>query len=250
MRLKGEVAVVTGAQQGIGAAIADAYAREGADVVINWLDDESGAQEVAERARAHGVRAETVRGDVSLAGDVEALLEVADGLGGVDVMVNNAAIYPRVPLLEMREDEFDALIAVNLRGTFLGMQRAARRMVAKGGGGVIINLSSRAAFAGARTGGVHYVASKTGVLGLTRAGALELAGQRIRVNAIAPGLVDTAQPRYGMTEEEIAEAGRLAPLGRIAQPEDIAHMAVFLASDEASHITGQTVHVNGGQVLT
>ena len=244
MRLRGRTAVITGAQQGIGAAIAVACAREGADVIVNWLDDEAAARGVAERARAHGVRCETVRADVAVAADVEGLLDAADALGGVDVMVNNAAIYPRVPLLEMREEDFDELIAVNLRGTFLGIQRAARRMVAKGRGGTIINLSSRAAFAGARTGGVHYVASKTGVLGLTRAGALELAEHRIRVNAIAPGLVDTAQPRYGMTEEEIAEAGRLAPLG------DIAHMAVFLACDEASHVTGQTVHVNGGQVLT
>jgi len=250
MRLKDRVVVVTGAQQGIGAAIVEACAREGAHVVVNWLDDADSAQALTERASALGVRAEAVQGDVSAADDVERLLDAADSLGGVDVMVNNAAVYPRVPLLEMREEDFDSLIAVNLRGSFLGMQRAARRMVAKGRGGVVINLSSRAAFAGAYAGGVHYVASKAGVLGLTRAGALELAPHAIRVNTIAPGLADTAQPRYGMSEAEIAEAGRLTPLGRIARPEDIAHMAVFLASDEASHVTGQTLHVNGGQVLT
>jgi NAD(P)-dependent dehydrogenase (short-subunit alcohol dehydrogenase family) len=250
MRLLNKVAVVTGAQQGIGAAIVEAYAREGANVVLNWLDDESGATEVATRARAHGVSVEMIRGDVSKSSDIEAMLDLAQTLGGLDIMVNNAAIYPRVALLDMRESDFDGLMSVNLRGTFLGMQRAAQRMVAGNKPGIIINLSSRAAVAGAVSGGVHYVASKTGVQGLTRAGALELAPHGIRVNTIAPGLADTAQPRYGMSEEEIEQAGRLTPLGRIAQPEDVANMAIFLASNEASHVTGQTLHVNGGQVLT
>ena len=248
MRLDGKVGVVTGAQQGIGAAIVEAFAREGTSVVANWLDDEKGAIAVAGRARDGAVT--LIQGDVRQAADIERMLDAADALGGVDIFVNNAAIYPRVPLLDMTEAEFDRLISVNLRGSFLGMQRAARRMTTLGKAGVIINISSRAAFAGATVGGVHYVASKAGVLGLTRAGALELGPHRIRVNTIAPGLADTAQPRHGMTEAEIAESGRATPVGRIATPEDIAHMAVFLASDEASHVTGQTMHVNGGQVLS
>lgn len=249
-RLNGKVAVVTGAQQGIGAAIVETFAREGAHVVINWLDDEAGAKAAAQGASKHGVSAECVQGDVSKAPDIERMLDAADALGGVDIFVNNAAVYPRVPLLDMSEADFDSLIAVNLRGSFLGMQRAAQRMVARARGGVVINMSSRAAFAGARSGGVHYVASKAGVLGLTRAGALELAEHGIRVNTIAPGLADTAQPRFGMTEDEIATAGIQAPLGRIATPQDVANLALFIASDEASHITGQTLHVNGGQVLS
>ena len=249
MRLKGKVAVVTGAQQGIGEAIACACAREGADVVINWLDDEARANRVAERVREHSVRGVLVQGDVSAPDDIARMIDAADALGGVDVMVNNAAIFPRVPLLEMTGDDWDAVHRINLRGSFLGLQAAARRMVAHGRGGVILNFSSRAAFVGSPDG-VHYVAAKAGVLGLTRAAALELAPHRIRVNTIAPGLVDTAQPRFGMTEEEIEAAARSNPQGRIAQPEDIAGVALFLASDEASHMTGQTLHVNGGEVLT
>jgi 3-oxoacyl-[acyl-carrier protein] reductase len=213
MRLEGKVAVVTGAQQGIGEAIALAFAREGAHLVVNWLDDEAAAQAVADGVRGHGGRAELVRGDVAEARDIGRLIDTADALGGVDLMVNNAAIFPRVALLDMSEDDWDAVHRVNLRGSFLGLQAAARAMVAHGRGGAIVNFSSRAAFAGSPRG-VHYVATKAGVLGLTRAAALELAPHRIRVNAIAPGLVDTAQPRYGMTEAEIAEAGRRNPLGR------------------------------------
>ena len=121
-------------------------------------------------------------------------------------------------------------------------------MIAAGDGGSIVNLSSASAFRGSPNG-VHYAASKAGVLGLTRAAALDLAPHRIRVNAIAPGLTDTAQPRYGMTEEEIAAAGAGIPLGRIATPEEVAALAIFLLSDESSQITGQTLHINGGEYL-
>ena len=117
-----------------------------------------------------------------------------------------------------------------------------------GNGGSIVNLSSASAFRGSPNG-VHYAASKAGVLGLTRAAALDLAPHRIRVNAIAPGLTDTAQPRYGMSEEEIAAAGAAIPLGRIATPDEVAALAIFLLSDESSQITGQTLHINGGQYL-
>jgi len=249
MRLAGKVALVTGAQQGIGRAIALAYGREGASVVVNYLDDRQAAQAIAAQIQQAGGKAAIAPGSVARPDDVRAMIEVGATLGGIDVLVNNAGIFPRVEFLHMTEAQWDEVLDVNLKGTFRCTQAVARDLVARGRGGAIINLASGAAFRSSPRG-VHYVSSKAGIVGLTRAAALELAPHRIRVNAIAPGLTDTAQPRYGMSEEEIQAAGRQVPLGRMAEPEDIAHLAVFLASEEASHITGQTIHVNGGQYLS
>ncbi|MBX6376543.1 MAG: glucose 1-dehydrogenase [Acetobacteraceae bacterium] len=242
------VVLVTGAQQGIGRAMAIAFAAAGYDVAINWLDDAEAAGAVAEAVRAQGRRAMLVQGDVSVTGEAAAMVErtVAE-LGRLDALVNNAGIFPRVPFLEMDEAEWDRVIAVNLKGSVFCAQAAARAMVAAGTPGSIINLSSRA-LSGAPLG-VHYSASKAGIAGATRAMALALAPHRIRVNAIAPGLTDTAQPRYGNTEEEIRAMAAAIPLGRIGRPGDIAGLAVFLASEAASWITGQTYHINGGSLM-
>jgi 3-oxoacyl-[acyl-carrier protein] reductase len=177
------------------------------------------------------------------------MLEAGNQLGGIDILVNNAGIFPRVDFLDMTEAQWEEVLGVNLKGSFLCTQAVARQLVARGQGGAVINLASGAAFRSSPRG-VHYVSSKAGLVGLTRATALELAPYRIRVNAIAPGLTDTAQPRYGMSEEDIQERGREVPLGRMATPDDIADMAVFLASEEARYVTGQTLHVNGGQYLS
>jgi 3-oxoacyl-[acyl-carrier protein] reductase len=162
--------------------------------------------------------------------------------------VNNAGIFPRVGFLEMTEAQWDEVLNVNLKGTFFCTQTVIRQLVEQGRPGAVVNLASSAAFRSSPRG-VHYVSSKAGIVGFTRATALELARYRIRVNAIAPGTTDTAQPRYGMSEEELQAVGRQVPLGRMAVPDDIASMAVFLASEDASHITGQTMHVNGGAYL-
>src|SRR5262247_1344226 len=205
MRLRGKVALITGAQQGIGRGVAR-----------------------PEDAKAMAARA-------------------AGELGGLDILVNNAGVYPRVPFLEMRESDWDLVLDVNLKGGFFCAQAAARAMIAGRRRGSVINLASQAIRGAVR--GVHYSASKGGVVAMTRAMALELAPHGIRVNAIAPGLTDTAQPRYGNTEAEIAVMASAVPLGRMAQPADIAGTAVFLASNEARHVTGQTVHVNGGSYM-
>ncbi len=245
MRLEGKVALVTGAQQGIGRAIAVALARDGADVGVNFLDDASAAEGVAGEIRGLGRRAITVQGDVSQAASVESMVKTVVGaLGPPDVLVNNAGVFPRAAFLELPEREWDHVLGINLKGSFLCAQAVARALVAAGRPGAIVNISSSAVRGDPR--GVHYSSSKAGVVGLTRAMALALAPHRIRVNAIAPGLTDTAQPRYGNTEEQIAERAREIPLGRIAQPEEIAKVAVFLASAESGWVTGELIHVNGG----
>jgi NAD(P)-dependent dehydrogenase (short-subunit alcohol dehydrogenase family) len=167
--------------------------------------------------------------------------------GRLDVLVNNAGVFPRVPFLDMTEADWDLVVDINLKGSAFCAQAAARLMVAAGRGGSIINLSSRS-LAGSVLG-VHYSATKAGVVGMTRAMALALAPHGIRVNAIAPGLTDTAQPRYGNSEAELQEMARAVPLGRMATPADIAALGVFLASDAASYITGQVHHINGGAYM-
>jgi len=249
MRLTGKVALVTGAQQGIGQAIALAYGREGASVIVNYLDDQVAAENIVSQIRELGPQAIAMSGNVARADDIQAMIEAGNQLGGIDILVNNAGIFPRVDFLDLTEAQWEEVLGVNLKGSFLCTQAVARQLVARGQGGAVINLASGAAFRSSPRG-VHYVSSKAGLVGLTRATALELAPYRIRVNAIAPGLTDTAQPRYGMTEEEIQERGREVPLGRMATPDDIADMAVFLASEEARYVTGQTLHVNGGQYLS
>ena len=248
MRLAGKVALVTGAQQGIGQAIALAFGREGAEVVVNYLDDRAAGEGIVEDIRKAGPQAVAVPGSVAQVADVRRMIDAGEAFGGIDILVNNAGIFPRVNFLEMTEAQWDEVLNVNLKGTFFCTQMVVRRLVERGRAGAVVNLASSAAFRSSPRG-VHYVSSKAGIVGFTRATALELARYRIRVNAIAPGTTDTAQPRYGMSEEELQSVGRQVPLGRMAMPEDVASLALFLASDEASHITGQTMHVNGGAYL-
>ena len=244
--LTGKAALVTGAQQGIGAAIAIALAQDGADVAINCLDGLRDAEAVAATIRGLGRRAVLVPGDVSAPGAPARMIDATvAAFGKIDILVNNAGVFPRVPFLDMRESDWDFVHSINLKATCFCAQAAARSMIAAGIRGAIVSLASSAIF-GASPRGVHYAASKGGVVSLTRAMATELAPFGIRVNAIAPGLTDTAQPRYGMTEAELVARGASMPLGRLGQPEDIANVAVFLASERSAFMTGQVVHANGG----
>ena len=250
MKLAGRIALVTGAQQGIGAAIAVALAEEGADVTITWLDDEPAAEAVAGRIRQAGRRVHLTRADVARLAGIESMIaDTVRVLGAPDILVNNAGVYPRVKLLEMREADWDCVLDINLKAGCFATIAFVKALVASGkGSGSVINISSQAIRGAVR--GVHYSASKGGVVSMTRAMALELAPHNIRVNAIAPGTTDTAQPRYGNTEAELIEMARTIPLGgKMLSPDQIARTAVFLASEDANAITGQVLHVNGGSYM-
>jgi NAD(P)-dependent dehydrogenase (short-subunit alcohol dehydrogenase family) len=245
MRLANKRALVTGAQQGIGRAAVLKLAAEGADVAINWLDGAAAAETLAGEVRAMGRRAVPVQGNVGSGGDVARFVaEAHEALGGIDILVNNAGIFPRAPFLELTEATWDQVLGVNLKGSFLVAQAVARRMVAAGTKGAIVNLSSSSVRG--HVLGVHYASSKAGLIGMTRSMALALAPNGIRVNAIAPGITDTAQPRYQFSEAQMAEQSRLVPRGSMGTPEEIAAVIAFLACDEASFITGEVVHANGG----
>ena len=245
MKLAGKRALVTGAQQGIGRAVALALAEAGADVAINWLDDRAAAEAVAGEVRAKGRKACLVQGSVGSFTEVARIVAEAHAtLSGIDVLVNNAGVFPRSPFLELAEAEWDQVLGVNLKGSFLVAQAAARTMVKDGRKGAIVNLASSAVRG--HPLGVHYSASKAGIIGMTRAMALALAPHGIRVNAIAPGITDTAQPRYQYSESEMQEQSRLMPLGAMAKSSDIADIILFLASDASRFITGEVVHANGG----
>ncbi len=251
MKLAGKVALITGAQQGIGAAIAIAMAKEGADVVITWLDDQPAAEGVAERVRQFGRRVHLLQADVGQVANIEKMVAAAVRLMGVpDILVNNAGVYPRVDFLKMSESDWDYVLDINLKAGCFATITVVKALVAAGKrSGSIINISSQAIKGAVR--GVHYSASKGGVVAMTRAMALELAPHNIRVNAIAPGITDTAQPRYGSTEAQLLETARATiPLGgKMLTAEQIAGAAVFLASEDANAITGQVVHVNGGSYM-
>ncbi len=245
MLLQGKVAIVTGAGKGIGKGIVLALAHEGCSVVVSDID-EAGCAETAREVEALGVKALCVPCDVSSRAAVENLFkQTLEAFGKIDIAVNNAGIYPSVSLADMTEDDWDQVIDVNLKSVFLCAKEAAKALPE---GGRIISISSIASFVGF-DGLAHYCASKSGINGLTRVLALELAPRKITVNAVAPGAIDTPGLNRDMTEKEKQQTLPLIPLGRLGQPADIASMVVFLASDKASYITGQTIVVDGGWTL-
>ncbi len=243
--LQGRVALITGAQQGIGRAIAEAAGREGASVVVQYLDNRDAAEQVGDAVESFGSEARIVQGDVGVRSDCMKAFQVGQELGGIDLLVNNAGIFPRSSFLDLDDDEWNQVQNINVVGGFRCLQIMARELVQAGKPGTAVNLSSVAFFRNSARG-THYAASKGAIVGFTRSVSTELAPHGIRVNAIAPGIVDTAQPRDGMTEEEINAASDLVPLGAMATPDEIADVAVFLSSEASRHITGQTLQVNGG----
>jgi NAD(P)-dependent dehydrogenase (short-subunit alcohol dehydrogenase family) len=243
VRLRGKATAVTGASRGIGRAIALAFAREGADVLVNGRDATAGARVCAE-IEALGRRAVWHAADLGRVDEARGVVAAAvAAFGRLDVLVNNAGLFERKPTLEMEEADWDRLLDVNLKGAFFCAQAAARAM--RGRGGVIVNVASDAAWSGGLNPCAHYAASKAGLVSITRSLAKELAPHGIRVNALAPGLIAT---EMGGTAGSTLP-GLVIPLGREGTPEEVAASTVFLASDEASYVTGANLNLSGGLFL-
>ncbi len=247
--LEGKVAVITGAGRGIGRAFAQALAAEGCRVAVADVDIAS-AEATANEIASRGGMAAGLQVDVTQLDAVANLMRsVVDRWTGIDILVNDAGVFPRATVVDMDEAMWDRVVDVNLKGTFLCSQAAARILIAQGRGGRIVNMVSRAAYT-AYPRGAHYAASKAGILGFTRSLASELGSYRITVNAIAPGTVNTAMPRAsGVTDEQLFASGRAFPLGRIAEPEDMVPALLFLCGNGGEYMTGQVLHVNGGSLM-
>lgn len=245
--LKGRRALVTGGNRGIGRAIALQLAEAGADIMINYVGSREEAEATAADCRAFGVKAACCYADISREDDVEKLFaEMVQQLGGVDILVNNAGITRDALLLRLSPEDFDAVLATNLRGAFLCMKQAGKLMM-KQRFGRIINISSVVALRG-NAGQVNYAASKAGIIGMTKSLARELASRNVTVNALAPGFIETAMTA-ALPEAVRNKMLEGIPAGRMGQPEDVAAAALFLASPQAAYITGQVLSVDGGMAM-
>jgi glucose 1-dehydrogenase len=246
-RLDNKVAIVTGGDSGIGHAISLGLAQAGAAVTINFHHNQAAAQATASAVTAAGGRAQVAQGDVSLLADLSALVsQTVQAFGRLDVMVNNAGLETRTGILDTTEQQFDEVIGVDLKSAFFGTQCAAKQMLAQGKGGRIINISS-VHEDWPMPGNIAYCCAKGGMRMLTRTAGLELAPHGITVVGVGPGAVDT--PINAGTLGDPQQKARLQaaiPLGRVAEPDDIAHLVVWLASDEAAYMNATTVFIDGG----
>ena len=241
----GKVAIVTGGGQGMGRAVAQHFAQAGASVVVNDKNADA-AQSVAD---ALGDGALAAPGDVTVKADVDEVVKTAaEAFGSVDILVNNAGILFSTTLADMEEDEWDLVIDVNMKGTYL-FSRAALPHMKRAGWGRIINFASTAGKAVSTLGGPHYTAAKAGILGLTRATAKEFAPFGITVNAVCPGLVNTEMVRENVTPERLDAYLGSFPISRICEPWEVAELVAFLASDRAAYITGASLDINGGDLM-
>jgi 3-oxoacyl-[acyl-carrier protein] reductase len=245
--LKGKTAVITGASRGIGKAIAIRFGKAGANLVLNYRSNDEAMDALLEVLEKEGIKAVKAKGDVSNSDDAKELMKIAkDTFGSLDILVNNAGITKDKLIIQMKEEDFDSVIRVNLKGSYNCIKHAAKIMM-KQRSGKIVNMASVVGVTG-NAGQINYSASKAGVIGMTKSAARELAARNITVNAVAPGFIET-----DMTKDLVEKAGEGMlsgiPLGRLGSPEDIAEAVAFLASDAANYVTGQVLNVDGGMVM-
>ena len=247
MHLEGKVAIVTGASRGIGRAVAINLAQSGADVVVNYSGSEGAAQETVEAVQALGRKAIKIKANVANVDEVASMVEEAHKeFGHIDILVNNAGITRDGLLMRMKDEDFDAVIDINLKGVYL-VTKAVSKIMMKQRSGHIINMTSVVGVMG-NAGQVNYAASKSGIIGMTMSLAREVGSRGITVNAVAPGFIQTAMT--DVLSDDIKEQMKSQiPLGAFGSVQDIANAVVFLASDEAKYITGQTLHVDGGMAM-
>ena len=247
MNLTGKVALVTGASRGIGQATAIELAKAGADIVVNFIGNEAVAQETVEAIETLGRKVIKIKADVGNAEEVQAMVDEAVAtFGHIDILVNNAGITRDGLLIRMKDSDWDDVLNINLKGVYLASKAVAKIMV-KQRSGRIINMTSVSGVTG-NVGQANYAAAKAGVIGFTKTCAKELAARGITVNAVAPGFIETAMT--DVLPEKIKEGiASTVPFGRMGQPEEIASVVTFLASDFASYITGQVLNVDGGMVM-
>ena len=249
-RLDGKVAVVTGGGRGIGRAVCLAFAREGADVVLNYASKDQPAQEVVRMIQGMGRKAIAIKGNVAVRADVErTILAAVENFGKIDILVNNAGVSRPNMLYKMTEEQWDEVIDIQLKGPFLCTQVASKYMMERKSG-KIINVTSSAGLWGTK-GQINYSSAKGGIIAQTKSAARELAGYGITANVVQPGYVGTEMFDKVKADPKLMEiyTGRIL-LGRFAEPEEVAHTFVFLASDEANYITGQIICVDGGLGMT
>lgn len=247
MLLEGKNALVTGASRGIGRAIALELASQGANVAVNYAGNEEKAQAVVEELQAIGVQALKVQANVADEAEAKAMVkQVVGEFGSLEILVNNAGITRDNLLMRMKEEEFDQVIDTNLKGVFICTKAITRQMM-KQRHGKIVNVSSIVGVSG-NPGQANYVAAKSGVIGLTKTAAKELASRNIFVNAVAPGFISSDMTN-ALTDEQRKGMHEMIPLGKLGEAEDVAKVVRFLASDDANYITGQTIHVDGGMVM-
>lgn len=245
--LSGKCAIITGASRGIGKAIALKLASLGANIVMNYRSSEKEAVEIENKIKEMGVEVLSVKGDISKLEEVENLVAKAkEKFSTIDIMVNNAGITKDTLLLRMKEEDFDSVIDVNLKGVFNCLKSITPVMVRQKHG-KIINLSSVVGISG-NAGQVNYAASKAGVIGMTKSLAKELGSRGINVNAVAPGFIETDMTSE-LGDKFKEEANKNIPLKRFGKPEDVAEVVAFLASESSNYVTGQVIHVDGGMLM-